>query len=495
MSNVIAFYLIISFSYMENILNNTSDSIWAVDTHYKILYLNDAFKISFKRAYGYELKEGDTIIDKLPFNISSIWQNRYQKALDGDSYSIDEDIKDINNNTLYIQVSFSPIKSGENITGVTCFGRDITKERLNELALKKYSILLKSSLESQKDTILLSVDKELNYMYFNSAHYEVMKYAYDNEVKIGMNILKCITDIEDRKAALDNYTRALNGESHSNIRVFGDVHKEYYESFFNPIRDDNDEIIGATALARNITKRMQQEEALRIANITKDKFFSIISHDLRSPISSITSLANVIYNDFDNYSETELKSSLNIICKGLDLTFNLLENLLLWSRTQTNSIVFKPVKIDLSVICNNILDILSQNIKSKELTINRKYSESFVINADQQMISTVIRNLLSNAIKFSHKKGHVEIGFDRFIDENSHKIQIYVRDEGVGISKDVISRLFNIGENISTQGTQKEVGTGLGLIICKEFVDWHQGDIFIDSEINKGTKISIELPQ
>ncbi len=480
---------------MENILKNTTDSIWAVDTNYRILYLNDAFKISFKNAYGFDLKEGDTIIDKLPSEISSLWQNRYQAALDGNSYNFKEYLKDNNNQSLYIQVSFSPIKSCGNITGVTCFGRDISKERLNELELKKYSILLKSSLESQKDTILLSIDKELKYMYFNSAHFEVMKYAYNKEIEIGMNILDCITNNEDREAALDNYTRAFNGESHSNIRIFGDVNKEYYESFFNPIKDDNDEIIGATALARNITKRIKQEEALKLANITKDKFFSIISHDLRSPISSITSLAKILYDDFDNFAPKEIKSSLNVISKGLDLTYNLLDNLLLWSRTQTNSIVLKPSKVNLSVISNNIIDVFNQNILNKEIKLTKNYSNDFEIYADPQMISTIIRNLLSNAIKFSHQKGHIEIGFERDNLNGEHKVLIYVKDEGVGISEDEISRMFNIGENISTPGTQNEKGTGLGLIICKEFVDRHRGHISIESEIDKGTKISIELPQ
>jgi len=480
---------------MESILENTSDSIWAIDRNYQILYLNDAFKTGFNKAFGIDLRLGDIIIEKLPNALVDVWKNRYKRALSGVNYAFDDSFSDRNDNTIYIHVLLSPIRKDKEVTGITCFGRDVTQERLNEIALQKYSVLLKSSIESQKDTILLSIDKEYRYLYFNSAHYEVMKYAYNKEIEIGMNILECITDIDDRKAAEGNYSRALKGESHSNIRVYGITNKEYYESFFNPIKDKNDDIIGATALARNITKRIEQEEALRVANATKDKFFSIISHDLRSPISSIRSLANMIYGAFEEYSTFELKTFLKSICKGLDSTYILLEDLLLWSQVQKNAIVFNPDKINLSDISDQIIDIFNQNLKSKELTLKRNYPPSFNLNADKQMISTIIRNLFSNAIKFSHKKGNIEIGFQRLKEGNAEKVLIYVSDSGVGISKENISKLFNIGEDISTSGTEKEKGTGLGLIMCKEFIDKHNGEIIIDSEINKGTKISIILPK
>ncbi|MCX6267860.1 MAG: PAS domain S-box protein [Bacteroidetes bacterium] len=132
-----------------------------------------------------------------------------------------------------------------------------------EDALVQSQMLLKSSLESQKDTILFSIDRNYRYLYFNKAHLEAMKYAYNQDVVLGMNILECITSDEDRVAAKENYDRALAGESHSNVRIFGDVQFAYYESFFNPITNDNHEIIGATGLARNITDRKNAEIALK----------------------------------------------------------------------------------------------------------------------------------------------------------------------------------------------------------------------------------------
>jgi len=149
----------------------------------------------------------------------------------------------------------NPVK----VTGVL---HDITEYKKSEEELQKSQVLLRSSLESQKNTILFSIDRDYRYLYFNKAHLDVMKYAYGTDIKIGMNILVCITSDDDRIAAKENYDRALMGESHTNIRVFGDVHLDYYESFFNPIVNDKNEIIGATGLARNITERKKAEEKL-----------------------------------------------------------------------------------------------------------------------------------------------------------------------------------------------------------------------------------------
>ncbi len=382
-------------------------------------------------------------------------------------------------------------------------GKQHPKEnKLDVIALQKYNLLLETILESQKDTILLSVDKNFNYIYFNSAHYEAMRYAYNKKIKVGMNILDCITDNDDRNAVFENYNRALNGESHSTIRVYGDINKETYECFYNPIRNEANEIIGVTSMARNISKRVQQEEALKKsekslkeANVTKDKLFSLIAHDLRSPIGSVSALANVLFANFDKYQPVRQKTLLKMICKALDNTYILLEDLLLWSLAQKNAILFTPKKINLSNIANEIIEVFSQNIAKKELKINKNYPSSFDIYADIQMISTVIRNLLSNAIKFSYNKGIIEIKFESFIDEHNNEVHISIRDYGMGISKEAIDKVFSIGENTSTLGTNKEKGTGFGLIICKEFVEKHHGNITIESKINEGTKIIVALPQ
>jgi len=156
-------------------------------------------------------------------------------------------------------------KQGE-ITGYLGVNTDITDLNLAEDALNHSRLLLLSSLESQEDIILFSIDKNYRYLYFNGGHWYVMKKAYDMDIAEGMNILDCITNDEDRKVAKDNYDRALKGESHTNVRIYGEASLAYYESFFNPIINDKNEIIGTIGLARDITDRKQKEA--EISSIT-----------------------------------------------------------------------------------------------------------------------------------------------------------------------------------------------------------------------------------
>ncbi len=483
---------------MEFILENTTDSIWAINNKYQLIYLNKSFRYDFGKTFGTQLNRGDVILDYLPVEIVSFWKEKYDNALEGKRFSFENSFLDQNGKMVYVEVSFSPILENNKTIGVTCFGRDITHIKQNEIDLKKYMLLLKSNLESQKATTLLSIDKNYRYMYFNRAHSDAMKYAYSMEIEVGMNILDCITNEKDRHAAKENYSRALSGESHSNIRVYGDQHEEFFESFFNPIYNDEHEIIGATAMARNISDRIRKEEQLkktenelREANITKDKFFSLIAHDLRSPIGSISSLTRLLYEGFDKFEPVKQKELLSWLCDTTDNTYSLLEDLLLWSQSQNDQIVIKPEHFNISKTVDDIIKIFGQLIVNKSLKIIPNYNPSINLNADKQMISTIIRNLLANAIKFSYKGGTILV--DILPDEKGY-VKISITDFGVGIPDDKIERIFNIGVNISTTGTNNEKGTGLGLIMCKEFVDKHNGSIIIESKIHEGTKVTVTLP-
>jgi PAS domain S-box-containing protein len=182
--------------------------------------------------------------------------------------------------------------------------RDLSDCKHAEEALKDSQILLKSSLESQKDTIMLSIDKEYRYLYFNKAHHDVMKYAYNQDIAVGMNILSCISNPGDRVVAKENYDRALKGESHSNIRVYGESNLAYYESFFNPIFNENNEIIGATGLARDITQRKNTESLLQMS---EKKF-----HDLFSSMIEGFAYHKIITNEYNepiDYEFLEINDS------------------------------------------------------------------------------------------------------------------------------------------------------------------------------------------
>lgn len=235
----------------------------------------------------------------------------------------------------------------------------------------------------------------------------------------------------------------------------------------------------------DITKLKEKEVQLRKAIATKDKFFSIISHDLRGPISGILGLSEVIKEDIEEDNFDNFKGYMDMMHHEIENTHKLLENLLLWSRNQKGDIELKPEMLDPKSIAQDILSLLKGIAEKKGIQIQNEIPEHLLVEADRQMLSTVIRNLVSNAIKFTNKDDVITIG------ARSKKkfIEFYVADTGVGIPEKTQANLFNISVNSSTKGTGNEKGTGLGLMLCKEFVEKHKGEIWVKSKINEGTTV------
>lgn len=238
----------------------------------------------------------------------------------------------------------------------------------------------------------------------------------------------------------------------------------------------------------------KQKEELALLNKSKDKFFSIISHDLRSPFSGFLGLTELLDQDFESFEKEEIKTlskNMNFAAKDL---YALLENLLEWSRSQMNNISFNPEKINILDIINNLSNLFEQtlNNKSLNLIINKpqKDDEVFVF-ADSYMVNSIIRNLISNAIKFSPKGNNIEVIIENL---NTGFTNIYVKDYGVGISKQNIDSLFKIDSKYVTKGTENEKGTGLGLLLCYEFATKNSGNISVESELGIGTTFKVSLP-
>lgn len=234
----------------------------------------------------------------------------------------------------------------------------------------------------------------------------------------------------------------------------------------------------------------EQRQQLRQINASKDKFFSIIAHDLRNPIAGFLNLTDVLSNNFDVFSEKESKEFIDVMNEASKQLYNLLENLLQWSRAQTGSITYEPQFVSVRSMVDDTIDALLINIESKNLKINLKVDEKQVVFVDQNMITTVIRNLLSNAIKFSPENTIITIRSE--IDEG--KVILSVIDNGIGMSKENIDKLFKIDQHLTTLGTSEEKGSGLGLILCKEFVEKNQGAIWVESTLNKGSEFTFSMP-
>lgn len=253
------------------------------------------------------------------------------------------------------------------------------------------------------------------------------------------------------------------------------------------------------ARRRNETQISEKNAELEAANIqltetnaTKDKFFSIIAHDLRNPISSFRNVVELMHDDYDNIKENERREFLGMLKQSSEQVFALLENLLEWSRAQHKTIKFNPTEIDISSIAQTCVDLLSLTAEKKGIRLKNSIPKSKFIYADAKLITTIIRNLMSNSVKFTREGGEIEAGF---CEHENGDVELYVRDSGVGMDAKRVANLFHIDKSISTHGTNGEAGTGLGLILCKEFVDMHGGKIWVESEVGIGSKFIFTLPQ
>lgn len=263
-------------------------------------------------------------------------------------------------------------------------------------------------------------------------------------------------------------------------------------------RDFTGLIIRSVGMVHDITEQKKFEQGLidnelhlRELNATKDKFFSIISHDLKGPFASIIGFSELMIEKIQKNDFSRAKEFASIINKSSYLAMDLLTNLTEWARVQTGRMDFNPREVDIIKIINEVIDLLDASLLQKSITISRNFPPHVTVLADIAMISTVIRNLISNSIKFSFPGGKIFIS--AFQKEN--EVMIEVMDFGVGIKNENIALLFRIGTNVSTTGTQNEKGTGLGLVLCKEFISKHGGDIWAESEVGKGSSFKFTLPR
>lgn len=233
-----------------------------------------------------------------------------------------------------------------------------------------------------------------------------------------------------------------------------------------------------------------QNVALQDLNATKDKFFSIISHDLRGPLNSLTSFSGLLINHTDSLSKEEIKMLAQDLDKSLKNLFALLENLLEWSRSQTGQIEFRSDKFDLATLLEENKELLKAQANNKKITIENTCHQEQPIYAHRNSVNTVVRNLISNAIKFTPEGGTITLG----IKPQQDHVVVSIADNGVGMSKDIVAKLFRIDTKHTTKGTANEKGTGLGLILCKEFIEKNGGRIWVESEEGKGSVFLFTLP-
>ena len=234
----------------------------------------------------------------------------------------------------------------------------------------------------------------------------------------------------------------------------------------------------------------ERTKELATANATKDKFFSIIAHDLKNSFNGLLGYSNILLSDFDAFGDQDKISMISAIRQVSESTYKMLQNLLDWARVQTGVIPFNPEVIQLNMLMKDEYYIQRKLAEQKDIQLDIDLPDILYVEVDHNMISTVVRNLLSNAVKYTKSGGSAVLSLKKV----QNWAEIGVKDTGIGISNENLAKLFQVNENFKTFGTNNEEGTGLGLILCKEFILKNKGEIVVKSEMGVGTEILVRLP-
>lgn len=251
------------------------------------------------------------------------------------------------------------------------------------------------------------------------------------------------------------------------------------------------------AIERKIVEEERKEMIVKLKemNTSKDRLFSLISHDLRSPFNSLLGFAEILRTDFENLTHRDIKEYINVINDSSNTLFEMTNNLLHYSRLQLNKYDFIPKKVFLNEIINEAVDSLKYRIQKKNIFVRVDLKQNYIIVADEEMLISIFRNIISNAIKFSNRNSTVNIFAEETIDNvtNTTTAQISITDEGIGIAEEN-QILIDSGVMFSTQGTEKEPGSGLGLLLAKKYVELNKGKIEIISFAEQGTTVVVTFP-
>lgn len=402
------------------------------------------------------------------------------------------------------------------------------QDKSPETASSNINSQIKSEVVSGMDPQDLYVklgQKEINYqVLFNTAHDAI--FLMNKEVFLDCNprateVFGCKREdiigrspldfsplfqsdgVESKEKAGERIDRAMSG--HSQVFEWKHIKKDGTpfdaEVSLNPVPLEGE--VHLQAIVRNISKRKKSEEQLlkytrelQDLNHAKDKFFSIISHDLKGPFNAILGFSDILANEWDDYTDEERQHFIQNIHTSAKNTYQLLENLLEWGMTQTGTLIFNPITFDLSLVVNEVVILMREPAESKQIKLFTAINFNTMVLADENMVRTIMRNLVSNAVKYSQPGDQVKITGHK-IEKTSDKpgmVKVCVHDTGVGIAPDLVPKLFRIDEKVRSNGTAQEKGTGLGLILCKELVEKNGGTIFVESEPEKGSKFCFTLP-
>ncbi|MCD6447416.1 MAG: tetratricopeptide repeat protein [Candidatus Marinimicrobia bacterium] len=379
------------------------------------------------------------------------------------------------------------------------YGKILLDQKRYQEAIDSLNVGLEYATRNSQNNRIMRINEQLAEIYAELNDYDMAYYYRTTQVAINDSIyqskatrsmtqLESVYDLEIRETKIreleqENLIKEINLEREITVRnllliilTMTIVFTFFLLKLFTSNRNVN-----------IILKRNQKK--LQELNATKDKFTSIIAHDLKSPFNTILGFSSLMERYWEQKDYAKIKEFSGYIHDVSLQTYKLLENLLEWSRSQTGKIAFNPKALDIHIPIKNAVDLLEPAANRKQVTISMK-APSMAVMVDEKMLHTILQNLISNAIKYSHHGGNITI----VAKEKGKQLEISIRDQGVGMDENTLNNLFHIDQTVIELGTDGEKGTGLGLILSKEFVERHRGKIFAESEKGKGSIFTISIP-
>lgn len=477
---------------MAHTLKSINECISITDINDRILFINAAFL----QTYGYTEEEliGQNIsIVRSPDNNPEV-VNKIHAATAHSGWQGEILNRKKNGSDFPISLSTTAVKNeyGE-ILGMVGIASDISERKRAEIDLRDSETRFRNLFRTMPDGVYRSTP-EGKFVEVNPAMVKMLGYDSIEELMAIDIKSQLYFDPTDRESLVLQEKMEEMGifrlKKKDGSAVWVEDHGWY-------LTDETGNVIFHEGISRDITDRKMAEiqlqkysEELQEMNATKDKLFSIIAHDLKSPFNSVIGLSEIIKNEASHLDSATIQQYAEAIYATSLQTFRLLENLLDWARIQQSQMTFRPVKIVLKDVVEEVIELLVEMANSKKIDLINCVSDQIIVSADQDMLKTILRNLVSNALKFTFANGKVEI--QAFSQQG--KIEITVKDTGTGIKKEDLDNLFKVGSKSTRRGTENEDGTGLGLILCHEFVEEHGGTIWVESEEGIGSTFKFVLP-
>lgn len=474
---------------LRALINSPSDIfIFSLDTSYCYTTFNENHRREMKRIWNVDIQAGTNLLECMSnTQLSEIAKMSIDYALNGEHLTEIQHQPEVDT---YYELNWNPIIQNNEVMGVTVFINDISDRKRTELKTIENENFIKT-ITAEVQEVIFAIDAKGIFTF--SEGKGLRKLGLEPGQVVGMSVFEVYKDYPEIVQACKS---SLNGQE---IKIIGlEVAHLNYDTTFQPIFDKDGKVTSVVGLSIDVTEEKKAEEEIKRkndellkVNAEKDKFFSIIAHDLRSPLSSFLGLTELMDEDLPNMKIEDLKEIAASMKVSAENLYRLLENLLQWAKIQRGLVPFDPEVVSLFQIVNEALAIVRESAINKNITVKFDIPDHLEVFADINMLQTVIRNLISNAVKFTRKGGEININ-SQIADAGN--VEISICDTGIGMSPEMLSTLFEISNKSGRKGTEGEPSSGLGLILCKEFIEKLGGRILVESEVGVGSKFSFTIP-